>query len=158
MLQFQLNISKKLLEQIMIMKVAKIWANSGLKYSFSLKGVFSGKLTVITYVYLVSHMILQHFKNILKANHQTSGCMILVQNGSKFPVYPSKDFFAKWSIYCVPLCYNVSKKSLKQGRSWQIICSNLDPIWRQIAHLTLKENFLYFMYIKLNWITKYNVP
>ena len=98
MVQFQLNISKKLLEQIMILKVAKIWANSGLKYSFSLKGVFSGKLTVITYVYLVSHMILQHFKNILKANHQISGCMILVQNGSKFPVYPRKDYFAKWSI------------------------------------------------------------
>ena len=40
---------------------------SGLNCSFPSKGDFSGKLSTITFVYLVSPITLQHFKQILRA-------------------------------------------------------------------------------------------
>ena len=62
-----LSVSKILLEQIIVVNVAKILANSGRNYSFSLKDDFSEKLKTITFVYLVGPIILQHFKQILTA-------------------------------------------------------------------------------------------
>ena len=52
----------------MIVKVAKIRANSGLNYSLAPEEDFSGKLTTITFVYLVRPIILPHFKQIIRAD------------------------------------------------------------------------------------------
>ena len=53
----------------MTVKVAKIWANLGLNYSFAPKEDFLEKLTTIIYVYLVSPIILKYFKQTLRADH-----------------------------------------------------------------------------------------
>ena len=53
----------------MIVKVAKIWPNVGLNYLFAPKEDFLEKLTTIIYVYLVSPIILKHFKQIFRADH-----------------------------------------------------------------------------------------
>ena len=82
------NISKRSLEWIMILKVAKILANLVPNYPFTPKQIFSGKLTNITFAYLLSSIIQQRLKQILRANHYIQGCIILSQIGSKLPIFP----------------------------------------------------------------------
>ena len=77
----------------MILKVTRIWVKLGLNYSFASKGHFSGKLTTITFVYVLSPIMLLHFKKVLRADHKISGNIILVQIEFKLPICPKRDFF-----------------------------------------------------------------
>ena len=90
----------------MILKVGKIWANLGLNYSFASKEDFSGKLTNITFVYLVNPIILLHFKQILRADHKISGYIILIEIDTKLPVCPKRVFLAKLTVTIVCLLYS----------------------------------------------------
>ena len=90
----------------MILKVVRIWANLELSYSFALKGDFSGKLTTITFDYLVSPIMLLHFKQIFRANHKISGYISLAQIDSKLSICPKRDFLAKLTVTVVYLLYS----------------------------------------------------
>ena len=122
----------------MILKVTRIWVKLGLNYSFASKGHFSGKLTTITFVYVVRPIMLLHFKKILRADHKISGNIILVQIESKLPICPKRDFFF-WqnlllllSTYCILSCYSISK-IFSERKSRDRRLHNFGPNWVRVT-------------------------
>ena len=127
----------------MILKVEKIWANLGLNYSFTMKRDFSGKLTTITFVYLVSPTILQNLKQIVRGDNLMYRCIILAQIRSSCLFTPKYNFCQSWllllSTYCILSCYNVSKKS-SESKSWDRTWHNFGLIWVRVT--SSKANLL----------------
>ena len=88
-----------------------------------------GKLINITFVYLLSPIIQQHFKRILKQS-----CMILAQIGPKLFILPKRYILGKSTIIFVCLLCSISQHfKKKKKKSWranhQIRLHNFDPNW-----------------------------
>ena len=114
------NISKRLLEWIMIFKVAELLANVVLNYPHAAKQYFGGNLTA-TIVYLLYCIILQYFKKILCYQIIRKGCIILAQIGLELPFPPKGKFLEKLTnitlAFYIPSCYIILKK-FSESRSW----------------------------------------
>ena len=76
----------------------------------------SGKLTNITFAYLLSPTILQHFKQILK-----QGSIILAQIGPKLPILPKRYILGKLTITFVCLLCSMLQQHFKKNLGEQII-------------------------------------
>ena len=116
------NISKRLLERIMIFKVAKLLANIVLNYPFAAKQNFFFWYLTAVIVYLLYCIILQHFKKIFGDQIIRQSCIILAQIGPKLPFLPKENFLEKLTnislaLY-IPSCYIILKK-LSESRSWE---------------------------------------
>ena len=79
-------------------------------------GTCFGKLTNITFAYLLSPTILQHFKQILK-----QGCIILAQIGPKLPILPKRYILGKLTITFVCLLCSILQQHFKKNLGEQII-------------------------------------
>ena len=90
------------------------------------KGNCFGKLTNITFVYLLSPIIQQHFKQILKQS-----CIILAQIGPKLFILPKRYILEKSTTFVCLLC-SISQH-FKKKKSWranhQTTLHNFDPNW-----------------------------
>ena len=53
---------------------------------------FLGKLNNIIFAYLLSPFILLHLKQVLRADPKILGCIVLIQIGSDFSIYPERRF------------------------------------------------------------------
>ena len=87
-----------------------MFANVVPSYPFAPEGNLFWKVTNITFAYLLSPTILQHFKQIVK-----QGCIILAQIGPKLPILPKRYILGKLTIlcaYCVLSYNNILKKNL----------------------------------------------
>ena len=82
----------------------------------SQKGSCFGKLTNITFAYLLSPTIRQHFKQIL-----IQGCIILAQIGPKLPILPKRYILGKFTFTFVCLLCSILQQHFKKNLGEQII-------------------------------------
>ena len=80
------------------------------------KGTCFGKLTNITFAYLLSPTILKHFKIIF-----IQGCIILAQIVSKLPIFLKRYFQGKLTITFVCLLNSILLQRLKKNLRERII-------------------------------------
>ena len=96
------------------------------------KGTCFRKLTNITFAYLLSPTMLQHFKQVFK-----QGCIILAQIGPKLPIFPKRYFLGKLTITFVCLLVlsynNISKENFRE-QMIRKCCIILVQIWFGSIH------------------------
>ena len=80
------------------------------------KGTCFGKLTNITFAYLLTPTILQHFNQILK-----QVCIILGQFGPKLPILPKRYILGKLTIAFVCLLCSILQQNFQKNLGEQII-------------------------------------
>ena len=93
----------------------------------SQKGSCFGKLTNITFAYLLSPTIRQHFKQIL-----IQGCIILAQIGPKLPILPKRYILGKLTITFVCLLCSILQQHFKKKSrraNHQTRLHNFGPNW-----------------------------
>ena len=104
-----LKISKKSLERIMVLKVAKCWPMWFQINHLTQKGTCFGKLSNIFFANLLSLTILEHSKQIL-----IPGCKILTQLGPQLPIFPKRYLMKKFTISFSWLFWSILQQHFKK--------------------------------------------
>ena len=119
------------------------------------KRIFFGKLTNMTNVQLLDHIMLECARVFLKISRAVA-CVILIQIGPKLP--KKWIFLEKWLrllFSSASSCHKTSKRS-SESESWETRLHNFEPNWAQIA-LAQKGNFFFVNWLILLW-SNYRTP